>query len=152
MRFVVQCNSVSGFHHQLSRAVSSVTGAHQVISVWRPNCGLIKQQLQSLSCPLSVPSSAKSPHLRLITCFESEFGVGILPEFSSKLPHFFFSVMHYLKRLSSFYMQKHNRTRIVHTYSNQTVNALKGETGSCALKWGLLVLFQCLGCSTKGVE
>lgn len=33
---------MAGFHHQLSKAVQSVIGEHQVISIGRPNQGLIK--------------------------------------------------------------------------------------------------------------
>lgn len=39
---------MAGFHHQLSKVVQSIIGIQLVISIWRPNQGLIKQQLQ---CP-----------------------------------------------------------------------------------------------------
>lgn len=54
MKFMVQCNSIPRFHHLRSKVVQSVIGIQLVIPIWRPNQGLIKQQLQSSLTPLSL--------------------------------------------------------------------------------------------------
>lgn len=48
---------MAGFHHQLSKVVQSIVGIQLVISIWRPNQGLINQQLQ---CPPILSTHAGS--------------------------------------------------------------------------------------------
>lgn len=113
MQFAVQGNSVAGFHHRLSVAVSSVTGEHQVISLWRPNSGLIKQQL------LFPPFPALYPPWLAILIWEwlADLNVSLGEVFfqnTGQKSHII-SIIHYMRRFSHLYVEKQNKMWSIYT-------------------------------------